>query len=100
MPAVGTAVRVGCHCRGPGRLLPARAGAERAMITCRETRARLRADRRRLERHFETLPGPTPTLLWLHPAYQCVLLHRISHYCFARGHRLTARVFWHLNLLL
>lgn len=70
------------------------------MITWRETRDRLRADRDRIEAHFDALPGGRPAALWLHPSYQCVLLHRISFYCHSRGNRLLARIFWHFNLFL
>jgi serine O-acetyltransferase len=70
------------------------------MITWHETRERLRADRARLEAHFNALPGPRPIVLWLQPSYQCVLLHRLSFYCHSRGNRLLARFFWQLNLLL
>lgn len=70
------------------------------MTTWRETRMRLRADRSRLETHFESLPGGRPTLMWFQPSYQCVLLHRLSFYFHSRGHRLLARLFWHLNLFL
>lgn len=68
-------------------------------MTWRTTRARMREDRRRIAEHFSSLPGPTP-VLWLHPALQCVWLHRISFFLHANGHRLLARAVWHLNLLL
>lgn len=70
------------------------------MITWRETRARLRADRARLEAHFDALPGGRPAFMWLQPSYQCVLLHRLSFYFHSRGNRLLARTFWQLNLFL
>src|SRR5262249_53969345 len=56
-------------------------------------------DRDRLRQHLAVLPRPAPTLLLLSPAYQSVLLHRLSFFLCARGHRLLARIFWHLNLL-
>lgn len=69
------------------------------MITWTETRARLRADRARITTLLAEREGGAPRLLWLHPMYQCVLLHRLSHFCYRRGHRMAARFFWHLNLL-
>lgn len=69
------------------------------MITVRETRTRLRADRARLAEYLAQ-SGRRPFTAWLEPSYQCVWLHRWSFYCHAHGHRLAARCFWHLNLLL
>lgn len=69
------------------------------MITWRETRLRLRADRARLIEAWQARPGSVPIALWLTPSYQCVLLHRVSFFFNARGNRLLARLFWHLNLL-
>lgn len=70
------------------------------MTTWIETRRRMRADRIRLEAHFARDPMGRPSFLWLHPSYQAVCLHRISHYFFRRGRRVISRVFWHLNLVL
>jgi serine O-acetyltransferase len=70
------------------------------MISWRETRARLAADRARLIAHFESLPGRRSTFLWLQPSFQCVLLHRLSYYFHSRGQAQLARLFWQLNLLL
>jgi hypothetical protein len=69
-------------------------------MTWAETRMRLRRDRERLERLFEEHGLPMPRRLRLHPSYQSVLLHRLSHHFFHNGHRFLARLFWHFNLLL
>jgi serine O-acetyltransferase len=64
-----------------------------------EVRKRLRRDRERLR----GLCGPNVLplgILALHPSYQCIWLHRVSNYFFRRNHRLLARFFWHVNLLL
>jgi len=64
-----------------------------------EVRKRLQRDRERLR----SLRGPNglpPGILALHPSYQCIWLYRISNYFFRRNHRLIARFFWHVNLLL
>lgn len=69
-------------------------------LTWRTTLDRLRGDRRRLsallERQRDGRAGP----LLLHPAFLCVLLHRISHYFFRANRKYVARLFWHLNFLL
>jgi serine O-acetyltransferase len=70
------------------------------MITWSETRARLREDRAQLARLLIDSEGSAPRFLWLHPSYQCALLHRLSHYCFRHGHPYAARFLWHLNLFL
>lgn len=67
--------------------------------TWSEVRKRLRRDRERLR----SLRGPNGLplgILALHPSYQCIWLYRISNYFFRRNHRLLARFFWHVNLLL
>ena len=66
----------------------------------REVRERLLRDRERLLEHYALHRVDPPRVLWLHPSYQCVLLHRISAYHFRCGRRLLARFFWHLNLSL
>ncbi|MGH6836648.1 MAG: serine O-acetyltransferase [Methylocella sp.] len=65
-----------------------------------ETRLRLQRDRVRLQLVFKEHELPVPRWLPLHPSYQSVLFYRISHYLFRNNHRLLARFFWHLNLLL
>jgi hypothetical protein len=67
--------------------------------TWSEVQKRLRRDRERLRglRGQNVLPLG---ILALHPSYQCIWLHRVSNYFFRRNHRLLARFFWHLNLLL
>ena len=69
-------------------------------ITASLTRARLQADRCRLQAHLAQNAHATSLSLWLTPSYQAVYLHRWSHYHYLRGHRLLARALWHLNLLL
>jgi serine O-acetyltransferase len=67
--------------------------------TWSDVRKRLRRDRERLR----SLRGPNVLslgILALHPSYQCIWLYRISNYFFRRNHRLLARFFWHVNLLL
>lgn len=69
-------------------------------ITASLTRARLQADRCRLQAHLAQNAHAASLSLWLTPSYQAVYLHRWSHYHYLRGHRLLARALWHLNLLL
>jgi serine O-acetyltransferase len=68
-------------------------------ISWRQTRARLQADRTRLAAALKAQQGASPGELLFHPAFVCVLLHRLSHYSFAAGHRYVARFLWHLNVL-
>lgn len=65
-----------------------------------QTRRRLARDRERLQSLLARRPEGEPRPLWLHPCYQAAWLHRWSHFQFARGNRLRARLLWHLNLLL
>lgn len=67
-------------------------------ITWGETRRRLRADRLRLRETLESQRGSS-SMLFLHPSWICVLIHRLSHYAFRRGHRFVARFLWHLNMV-
>ena len=69
-------------------------------ISWKETLSRLRADRARLRAMLADQQEGQPFMLSFHPAFVCVFLHRISHYCFRRGHRHVARFFWHLNVAL
>lgn len=69
------------------------------MITWAETRRRLQEDRRRL-RDYCGGDGRSTTVLAFHPSYQCVLMSRLSFYCFSRGWRLLARLFWQTNMWL
>lgn len=68
--------------------------------TWREVRERLRRDRERLLEHYAKHRVDRPRVLWLHPSYQCVLLHRLSAYHFQWRRRLLARFLWQLNLWL
>lgn len=69
-------------------------------ISWKETRARLRADYSRLCDLVRDSEGHRPPLMFCHPSLICVVLHRISSYFERAGHRLLARLLWHLNLLL
>ena len=70
------------------------------MITWDDTRRRLREDRERLRDHYQHDHERLPRVLILNPSYQCVLLSRLSFYCFGRGWRIVARVLWQVNLWL
>lgn len=70
------------------------------MITWKETRRRLKADRERLKEYFDAQPTGRPLVLLFNPSYQAVFLYRLSHYVHSRGHKLFGRFFWHLNLIL
>jgi serine O-acetyltransferase len=41
-----------------------------------------------------------PRRAWFHPSFICVLLYRISNYFYRSNHRWSARIIWHINLLL
>ena len=66
----------------------------------KQMRLNLRRDREKLLALLREHQVPNPSLLWLYPSYQCVVLHRLSSYNFQAGRRTLARLFWHLNLLL
>jgi serine O-acetyltransferase len=68
------------------------------MISAAQTREHLRADRVRLRAMLADDPVRSAGPLLLEPSYQAVWLHRWSHYFFARGNRLFARLLWHLNV--
>jgi serine O-acetyltransferase len=82
-------------------LTPAiRAGVARAAtLTWTETRARMRADRARLEAHCAAA-GDTIRPGRLAAPRTCVALYRVSRFCYARGWRARARLLWQLNLWL
>ena len=63
------------------------------------TRERLRADRARLAALLAATRPDVPRCLLLHPSYLCVMLYRVAHHCYQRGHRRCARVLWQFNLL-
>ena len=65
--------------------------------TWSQTRQRLRADRARVRQ--SCAPEADGIGVYLHPAFVCVLLHRLSHHCHRRGHRWLARLWWHLNTM-
>jgi serine O-acetyltransferase len=72
-------------------------------ISRAETRARLAADRARLQAAgagAEVGHGVRGAWLWLHPSWQCVWLHRWSHHAWRNGHPRWARLLWHLNTVL
>jgi serine acetyltransferase len=64
-----------------------------------ETRARMRADYRRLAAVLQRQQGAA-AMVRLHPSYICVFLYRISHYLLRGGHWLGARAVWQLNFML
>lgn len=98
--------RVERQAKGNGILCTARPHSNRTRlvsaerITWKETRARLRKDRERLESMLRAQGLERRLFLFLCPSYMCVRLHRISHYLSARGWGKLARLFWHLNLQL
>ncbi len=71
----------------------------RTPLAWSETRARIRADRARIE---EILAGELgrPAVGLLHPSFVCAFLYRISNHLWRRGHRHAARLAWHLNFVL
>jgi serine O-acetyltransferase len=68
-------------------------------VTWRETWRRLRQDARRLRRYQSSKFGYAPLTWFLDPAWQCVLLHRVSHLMWQRGHKKTGRLFMQINSL-
>lgn len=70
-------------------------------LSIAETRARLRADHERLLAILRaSRPDDPPRSARFHPAYVCVALYRLSNHLFRAGHRRSARLLWHLNLVL
>jgi len=65
---------------------------ENAPISWRRTRERFAADLERLRRALAAEFGVDPVLLRLHPSAVCLLLHRLAHHAWQRGHRKTARI--------
>ena len=70
------------------------------MITWHQTCDRLRVDRTRLQEMLTDEEKTYKGNIVLNPSYWCVVLYRISHYFFCRGHRIVARIFWHINVML
>lgn len=74
--------------------------------TWQETRARLKQDKKRLLSIAmqEGVNGFNwPSSSWrivFHPSYQCVVLHRLSHFFYSNGYRSLARLLWHANLVI
>lgn len=70
-------------------------------LTWKETRAYLRTDHERLLSLLAAkYPDDPPRRAYLHASFICVLLYRISNYFYRKKHRLTARFFWHINLVM
>jgi serine O-acetyltransferase len=65
----------------------------------RKTGHRLKQDARRLRRYQRSKFGYAPVTWFLDPAWQCVLLHRLSHLMWHNGHRKLGRLFMQLNSL-
>ena len=55
------------------------------------------ADRRRLEQVLRERGLAPGGVMWS-PSFACVVLYRISHYLFANGRTIAARLVWQLNL--
>lgn len=66
----------------------------------KETRALLHADYARLCEVLQNRDGSNPPMMFCHPSFVCVFLHRVSNHFQRAGHRYVARIFWHLNVLL
>ena len=65
----------------------------------KETWRLLRSDKARLVAHFHETGLP---VAWpgLSPSFLCVLLYRLSRFCFCNGHTLLARCIWQCNVWL
>jgi serine O-acetyltransferase len=71
-----------------------------ARLSWTETRARLRSDRERL-RALRAQLAPYPSKgEFCSAAFMSVLLYRLSNHLYRANHRWSARVIWHLNVLL
>jgi serine O-acetyltransferase len=68
-------------------------------LTWRETRSRLRADRRRLAASLGRDGGGSWVTL-IHPSFVCAFLYRLSHHLHRSGRRFLARMCWQFNTLL
>lgn len=66
------------------------------MTTRSEYRAIIDADRARLAAHIELESGRRPMLLWTHPGWLCVRLHRTAHRFWVQGKRKRARIVYQL----
>ena len=64
-----------------------------------ETKARIRADRRRLASLLHLERADSASSLVFHPSFLCAFLHRLSHHLYRGGHPHLARLFWHMNTL-
>jgi serine acetyltransferase len=84
---------------GPSRRAAAAETGRTARISWGETRLRLREDAARLRGPLANGVAPRALCLVLYPPYLCILLHRLSHHLWTRGHGLGARLLWHLNIL-
>lgn len=69
-------------------------------LTLKQTFARLRADRERLSEFLVSFGSENSRRLLLHPSFLCVFFFRLANHFYRRGYRLTARFFWHLNVVL
>ncbi len=71
-----------------------------------ETRTRLKQDRQRLlsiaqQEGVNGFNWPSSSWrIFFHPSYQCVVLHRLSHFFYSNGYRSIARLLWHINLII
>lgn len=69
-------------------------------ISFSETRRRLRADTERIRTMLSARFESAPIWLWFDISFQCVLLHRLSHYFWRRGARKSARLCMQVNSIL
>ena len=70
-------------------------------LTWKDTLARLRTDHERLLSILAAgRPDDPPRRAYLRASFVCVLLYRVSNYFYRKNHRLAARFFWHLNLVM
>lgn len=72
-------------------------------LSWRETRARMAADHGRLLQLLaQSLPPgqAAPRSAWLHPSHVCVWLYRLANHLFRAGHGWSARLVWHLKVVL
>lgn len=67
-------------------------------VKWRTVRERLREDRCRIDEAATRGDVACSSIGLLFPAYLCVLLFRLSNYCYANGHRRLARGLWLINV--
>lgn len=73
--------------------------SEVARISFAETRRRIAEDERVLRHCYESRNLRYGSLFW-NPSRVCVVLYRLSRYCYCRRWFLLSRLLWQLNMLL